>query len=290
MANTPLAAPRTLLLAERRKAEDRYRRKLKRIFKGIEERLAGLTDPSEITATLIAIANSPKFDRLCTEATRQAVTLLAVGQKATWRAAAAASSKGRSIYKALKAETTNGIVGQTVNNIVLENSSLIKSVPRDIARDLSQLARERYAQGIRPEQIAKEMQAKAAHLTQTEVRRIARTEAGKASTAIIQARAQSLGEEFYVWETSGDGRVRKSHEIMDGVICRWSDPPSPEALAGEKRTYGNYHPHGIFNCRCLALPIVALDDIIFPAKIHVSGSIKTVQNLAQFKAAYGLAA
>lgn len=290
MANTSLAAPRTLLLAERRKAEDRYRRRLNRIFKEIEERLAGLTDPSEITATLIAITNSPQFDRLCKEATRQAVTLLAVGQKATWRAASAASSKGRIIYKALKAETSNGVIGQTINNIVLENANLIKSVPRDIARDFTQLARDRYVQGIRPEQIAKEMQAKAAHLTKVEAKRIARTEASKASTALIQARAEAYDRPFYIWDSVSDERVRDSHRKMDGVICRWDDPPNPEVLAHEKRDYGPYHPGDIFNCRCHPHVIIALEDIKFPAKIHVSGSIKTVQNLAQFKAAYGLAA
>ena len=283
-------APRTFSLGLRDKAERRYRRLLNDIFREIEKKTAGLTDPDEIATALRFFAESPQFGRVCEEAARQMATMLAVGQKADWRAAASASSQGRKIYKLLMEETTNTAVGQTINNIVAENSLLIKTVPRNMAGKVSELARQRRFEGVRPDEILQEIMEKQPHLREFEARRLARTESAKASTALVQARAEAMNLDFYIWRTAHDGdRVRKSHQIMERVICRWSEPPNPEAMSGV-RSYGNYHPGGIFNCRCWAEVIVALEDISFPAKVHKGGSISTVSSLVEFVKFYGLAA
>ena len=281
-------APRTFSLELRNKAERRYRRLLDEIFRKIEQKTAGLTDPDEVAEALRFFADSPQFGRMCEEAARQMATMLAVGQKADWRAAASASSQGRKIYKLLMEETTNTAVGQTVSNIVAENSLLIKTVPRNMAGKISELARQRRFEGQRPDEILQEIMEQQPHLREFEARRLARTESAKASTALVQARAEAMNLDFYIWRTANDGtRVRESHRIMERVICRWSEPPNPEAMAGE-RSYGNYHPGGIFNCRCWAQVIVALEDISFPIKAHKGGSITTLTNLDQFKRFYGL--
>ena len=82
-------------------------------------------------------------------------------------------------------------------------------------------------------------------------------------------------------------RLSFLESIMDGVVCMWSSPPSPEAIAGEERTFGSYHPGEIFNCRCLALPVVALEDLRFPVRVCMGGAkIVAVRSLAQM---HGLA-
>lgn len=278
----PTNAPRTMFEAERRKAEQRYRRHIDRLLKEVERRIKGVTDPAAVERILLQIAASPRFNDLCLEAAQQVTTMLAVGQKSTWRAAATASSQGRRIYKALMQETTNTALGQTISGIVLENAKLIKTCPQNMATKLSQLAKQRQFEGMRPESIMEEVMQEAQHLREFEARRIARTESAKASTALVQARAEALHLDFYYWRTAKDERVRDSHRKMDGVICRWSDPPNPEAMAGEK-SYGSYHPGGIFNCRCIALPIIALEDISFPARVHISGQIITIGSLKSFR-------
>ena len=71
---------------------------------------------------------------------------------------------------------------------------------------------------------------------------------------------------------------------MDGVVCLWSSPPSPEAIAGEERTCGNYHPGDIFNCRCVALPVIALEDLRFPVRVCMGGAnMVTIRSLAQMQ-------
>ena len=288
-------APRTFSVTTRNKAEMTYKKMLDAIFLEMTKRTAGLTDPDEVVRALRFFAESPQFERICESAAQRMATMLAAGQKADWRAAASASSQGRKIYQLLMKETTNTAVGQTITDIVAQNAQLIKTVPQNMAGKIVELVRERTYAGKRPDDIMKEIMELQPHLSEIEARRIARTESSKASTALVQARAEALGLDFYVWRTAGDGnRVRKSHQAMEGVICRWSDPPDPEALAGEERSYGPYHPGCIFNCRCTASSILDPEDIEmdvgYPAKVHKNGKFITVQNLAQFKAVFGLAA
>lgn len=280
----PIIAPRTTFLAERRKAERKYQRLINALLKKAQTKLAAMEDPTpaQITRILTQLAAEPQFSRMAEEAARQTATMLAVGMKRTWREAARASSQGRQIYQALMKETTGTALGQSISAIVAQNAALIKTVPQTMAGKLSELARKRQFEGVRPEDITKEVLQQAQHLREFEAKRIARTESAKAATALVQSRAESLGLDFYIWRTSKDARVRGSHEIMNGVICRWSDPPNPEALAGE-RSYGHYHPGGIFNCRCIALPVIALPDIEFPARVYVSGHIETISSLAKFR-------
>lgn len=284
-------APRTYFIAERRKAELKYRRLINGVLKKAESEVAKLIDPTPeaIIRVLMQITASPVFGQMCEEAARQMVSTLAVGMKRSWRAAAASSTQGRLIYKALMKETTGTAIGQSISAIIAENSKLIKTCPSEMALRFSELAKRRKYEGVRPDQITKEIMKEAKHLREFEARRIARTESAKASTALVQSRAEALNLDFYIWRTAHDQRVRAQHEQMDGVICRWSDPPDPESMAGEK-SYGKYHPGGIFNCRCIALPIIALEDIVFPAKVHISGKIVTINSLAKFKERFAIAA
>jgi len=96
----------------------------------------------------------------------------------------------------------------------------------------------------------------------------------KASTALTQARSEELELPAYVWMTSHDSRVRDSHRNMDGVIVLWRDPPSPEALIGERSTLGHYHVGDCPNCRCTPIVILTLDDVQFPARVYSYGRIK----------------
>lgn len=74
---------------------------------------------------------------------------------------------------------------------------------------------------------------------------IARDQTLKLNGAINQAHQRSVGVEAYIWSTSGDERVRDSHADLDGKTFAWSAPPEPG------------HPGEDFQCRCVALPIIA---------------------------------
>ncbi len=271
---------------DRCQAEAAYRRALNAILAQMEREAGAAATPAEMLAVYARWQNSQSLSELCEKAVRRMATGLNTSQARTWRQAAAASTRGREIAGALR-ENLQYEVGAAINDIVLANAGLIRSVPRETAQRLSEIAKEGFLQGKRPDAILSEMKRQAPKLTENHARLIARTESSKASTALTEARAQALGLSWYAWETAQDGeRVRDSHRLMQGVLCRWDNPPNPEALAGEGRTYGAYHPGGIFNCRCIALPVFSLEDVAFPVKVHVSGQIVRIPNLQAFRARF----
>ena len=71
---------------------------------------------------------------------------------------------------------------------------------------------------------------------------------------------------------------------MSDVIIFWENPPAPEDLfpiIGQngkkyKNTLGHYHAGCCPNCRCLASPVIFIDDLKFPVRVYTQGMIKTM--------------
>jgi SPP1 gp7 family putative phage head morphogenesis protein len=204
----------------------------------------------------------------------------------TWREAASRSSKAQVLYRALQAEM-NGATGARVHQLVRENAALISSLPLDAAQALTDEIMRAQQSGARPKTLAKLAQQRFPALLRSRTHLISRTETAKASTALTAARCERLAIEWYQWETSQDQRTRESHQNMNGVIVPWSQPPSPELLVGEK-SQGHYQAGEIYNCRCVVIPILTLDDIAFPARIYWNGSIKAMTKQAFKQIAVGL--
>lgn len=227
----------------------------------------------EITARLVEYGHAENFLRgFATTLAKRMITQVRHYNATSWRQAAKQSSNGKVIYQMLKRDLS-GSIGVSVDAMVRENATLISTVPRNVAQVLTKHIQERFTEGIRSDQIVKEIRGKMPKLREYEVRRIARTEVAKADTAITRARAEAIGLNWYKWETSEDQRVRKSHRKMDRVLISWNDAPAPEVLVHEN-SQGHYHAGNIYNCRCVALPIVRLDEISFPARVYHNGQIK----------------
>ena len=79
---------------------------------------------------------------------------------------------------------------------------------------------------------------------------IARTETARTASVLVQARAEHIGAESYIWKTAGDWKVRPSHRRLNEHEFRWDDPP-----LSDPPDY-HAHPGQIWNCRCVALPII----------------------------------
>jgi SPP1 gp7 family putative phage head morphogenesis protein len=204
----------------------------------------------------------------------------------TWREAASRSSRAPMLYKLLEAEM-QGATGARVHQLVRENAKLISSLPLAAATTLTDEIAKAQQSGARPKTVAKMAQKRFPELLRSRTHLISRTETAKASTALTQARCERLNVEWYQWETSQDQRTRKSHKHMDGVIVPWGHAPSPELLVGEK-SQGNYQAGEIYNCRCVVIPILTLDDIQFPARVYWNGRITTMTKPQFKKIAVGL--
>jgi SPP1 gp7 family putative phage head morphogenesis protein len=204
---------------------------------------------------------------------RRMVTAVETTNARSWREAARRSLNGQRIYQALRTEMKSP-VGERVNELIARNARLIRSLPEEIAQRAARYIAREQQRGKRSSASAQELEARLPEFARSRVSLIARTEVSKAETALTQARAERLGLPCYEWATSEDQRVRASHRALDKVLVAWSDPPSPEQLAGERSTLGHYHAGGAPNCRCVALPLISLDEVPWPHKVYEHGRIK----------------
>ncbi|MGP8260731.1 MAG: minor capsid protein [Acidobacteriaceae bacterium] len=142
-------------------------------------------------------------------------------------------------------------------------------------------------EGNRAEGIAESLKGLLPETPPSQLESIALTVIGKASTALERIRSEKIDIRWYVWETSGDVRVRKSHRKMKGVIVAWNNPPSPEHLIGDEATLGKYHAGEAPECRCLCLPLVSLSEVRWPHRVYYRGQIQRMTRAA-FKQISGM--
>lgn len=276
--NQPLWMPK-------RRIEVAFRRALLDIAKGIVMHVGETSDPQLIVATLEHLAKTPDFIRLSEAIALKMVTALFDDTGRTWREAARNNGRGREIYQALQKELL-GARGARIRALVKENAALIKTLPKNIADDVTAYVARETMKGRRASDIADEIRMMFPKDTKARAQLIARTQVSMTQTNLVRARAEDLGLDWYVWRAcggnNGDGRTRSSHRHMSGVLVRWSDPPAPEDLfplrhvdgTPYKNTLGHYHAGQCPNCRCYPEPVVDLDLLNFPMRVYHSGLVE----------------
>jgi SPP1 gp7 family putative phage head morphogenesis protein len=170
--------------------------------------------------------------------------------EAEQRDARAWSELGVEMGRNLAAEIRGAPTGERMRELMAEQVDLITSLPRKAAQRVHRLAIEAMPGGVRPREIAQEI-LQTGRVTQARAMLIARTETGRAASTLMQARAEHLGSDGYIWRTMHDADVREMHRKLDGKFFRWDDPP----VAGERGERS--HPGAIYNCRCFAQPVFA---------------------------------
>ncbi|EOU4263514.1 phage minor head protein [Escherichia coli] len=157
----------------------------------------------------------------------------------------------RNISAELRNMVDRAQVGQVMKSIVAEQIKYIKSLPLEAADrvyDIQNKAIEAVVTGGRAEPFAKEIAA-SGDVSRSRANLIARTELGRATGALDQARALSIGSNGYIWRTAEDGDVRHSHWEMEGKFVEWGRPPTLDGMTG--------HAGELPNCRCYK-------EIVFP--------------------------
>lgn len=269
----------------KRRIEIAFRKALLDIAKGIVMRAGETSDPHRIISTLERITHTPDFIRISEAIALKMVTGLFDDTGRTWREAARNSGKGREIYQALQKELLGGR-GARIRELVQENADLISTLPKNIADDVAAYVDREAMKGRRASDIADEIRRMFPEKTRARAELIARTQVSMTQTNLVQARAEDLGLDWYVWRAcggnNGDGRTRSSHRHMSGVLIRWSDPPAPEDLFPLRRvdgspynnTLGHYHAGCCPNCRCYPEPVVDLDLLKFPIRVYQNGHVE----------------
>lgn len=225
--------------------------------------------------------NSEPYNSFVYSIVKRMVTPIAVQNMRTWRMAAKKATKNPYLYRMLMREINNGLKND-IDIQIEENASLIKTLPLDVANKVTKDISEMTLKGMRASEIAKVIREQTDKHSRASAKLIARTEVSKTTTALTKARCDNLDIRWYIWRTVKDGkRVRESHRVMEDVLVCWNEPPSPEALVGEK-SVGNYHAGNIWNCRCYPEPVIDIEDIKWPHKVYHNGKIQMMGKM-QFK-------
>ena len=148
----------------------------------------------------------------------------------------------------LEHEIRNAPTGAKMLQLLEEQVDLITSIPLDAAQRVHKLATQNLVSGTRADQIARAIQS-SAHVSRGRANLIARTEVGRASGALTQARAEYVGSPGYFWMSLGDVDVRPEHKKLNGTFHRWDKPP----YAGSGM---HYHAGMGPNCRCFPQPVI----------------------------------
>jgi SPP1 gp7 family putative phage head morphogenesis protein len=232
------------------------------------------------------LVRTMQFQKAAREVAEAMVTNLADVNARSWREAAMKSGKGRKIYEALQREIQTANLRPALIQIARRNADLIQSVPERIAQQIARQAQQMVEEGRRPAEIERALKVVAPRLTRAHAQLIARTEISRSESQLTEIRAKNIDIPAYQWTSSADARVRPSHRNLNGVIVFWNEPPNPEALIGQRVSHAAYHAGCIWNCRCLEIPIVSLDELSWPAKLYQYGQIRRVTR-AQFAALAG---
>lgn len=138
-----------------------------------------------------------------------------------------------------------------------DNAKLITSIEERYLGNVAQRAQDMVRQGRSAKAFANEL-TKQYDLTAARARLIARDQMAKLNGQITKARQQSLHIEEYEWSTSADERVRQSHKVLNGKICRYDDPTvyrnEGETEWRKRSSIGGYvgDPGEDYQCRCVA--------------------------------------
>ncbi len=268
----------------RRHIENKYKTALRKLGRFLTDMINDEESAEAVADSFSQYSQSKQFNDWAESLAHTFVTNTLEENARTWQQAAKMSGQGNDIRKGLYNEM-QGPVGVRYRELIDSNAQYIKSIPEDAAQRLVRHVSKEAQRGSRTAYNTDEFKDYVGDITNWHAKVISRTETSKANSALTQARAEYTGHDWYIWHTSEDQRVRKSHAHMDEVMCRFTDKPSPEKLVSET-SVGHYGPGEIFNCRCFAEPIIAWDEIQWPMKVYANGSI-TRMSKKQFEEQFG---
>ena len=139
-----------------------------------------------------------------------------------------------------------------------DNYTLITSNAKNYISKINTLTEQAIVNGLSPMKLKEEIKKATESLSDRHCKLLARDQMGKLNGQITEAQMTEVGLDMYVWSTSYDDRVRDSHAVMEGLLCRWDDASVCSYDNGKtwvSRPSGaiDLHPGQDIQCRCVAL-------------------------------------
>jgi len=153
----------------------------------------------------------------------------------------------------------------TLRQWTTNNIGLIKSLPGQTMTRMTNIIQGGYLRGASNTEMSRLIQ-EAYGVEKDRALFIARDQTSKLNADLTQQQQKDAGVEEYVWDSSGDGRVRPCHRYLNGKSFSWNDPPEMwyETKKGRVYTGRNCHPGEDYQCRCVALPKFELETLNLP--------------------------
>lgn len=223
-----------------RNAERAYGAELRKVARAVGDIVKG--SPDDVDGLVSSLRRYAEIVRPWARAAGQRmISQVANADRKAWEAHT--GQTGRALRAELRQEPT----GPRVQELLDQQVKLIASLPEGAAERIRGLGLDAVSKGLRPEAILPDILA-TGEIAMNRAKVIARTETGRASTAITQARAERVGSQGYIWRSSEDGDVRPSHRAMNGKMVRWDDPPTLDKIKA--------HAGAGIQCRCYPEPLL----------------------------------
>lgn len=213
-------------------------------------RADGWTDTIERAVSSISMASSRNTEN----AAREAVNIgndIADFNRAEW---------GKVMVKAIGVDMTRGApwLADELKSFANENVKLITSLPTQALDKIEGIISRGVRAGTSATVLSKQITGELG-IARRRASLIARDQVATLNGQITKARQLSIGIKTYYWDTSGDERVRKSHSVLDGKLCRWDNDRVYSDDGGKtwksRKSIGGTisAPGQDVNCRCSGL-------------------------------------
>lgn len=210
---------------------------------------------SDVKKIVLGLTESEAYDKFAKKFAKELAKKGLAHKRGIWRKYfRAAQQKRHGVF----AKTYSEFQHQQLTKAVYHNFTMIKTIPQHILN----VSKQKYMQALKQQVLSgeigrksfeKELRKKGA----TNAKVIARTEAAKLQTAIMENRAKDLGSVAYMWLSSNDVRTRRSHRNMNGVVVFWRNTDSEKPRLDKMQGNAGEFP----NCRCSTEPILDEKDI-----------------------------
>lgn len=158
----------------------------------------------------------------------------------------------------------DGAIREDMDKAVKENVDLITSIQTDFINEIGEKVFTNLSRGGRHENLTSIIKERG-EVSKARAKFIARDQTAKLNAAFTESRSRALGLDLYEWGGAGDERERDSHFVLNGMLCKYSDPTVYSDDWGKtwkkRKTIGAFegNPGQDYGCRCVPLPYVSWD-------------------------------
>lgn len=155
---------------------------------------------------------------------------------------------------------------EEVNSWLSESVSQIQSLPAEMLDDLQQTLFVGFTEGKAIPTIAEEINEQFG-VSKRKAELLARDQIGTLNAKLTQRQHEDAGVTKYIWEDSGDQRVRACHRALNGHVFEYKNPPEMWYMTksrGKVMTGLHKNPGEDYNCRCTATPVFDFEELDLP--------------------------